>query len=270
VADRIPAHPQFYPLSSTDSADFKEYHTVRSASEEPHAMAADGLSFADSISFDFPSVDFHALRDAERRFEVWTYEVAKRSFDVAFASLVLLVALPIWFAVAVLVATTSAGPVFFRQQRCGRNGRPFTCYKFRTMVVDAEQQRNGLLVLNEASGPVFKIRRDPRVTRVGRWLRKASIDEVPQLINVLRGEMSVVGPRPPIVAEVEKYSEFQRRRLAVKPGLTCLWQISGRSNLGFEEWVALDLEYIERQGFWYDIGLVLRTIPAVLTGRGAC
>jgi lipopolysaccharide/colanic/teichoic acid biosynthesis glycosyltransferase len=165
---------------------------------------------------------------------------------------------------------TSPGPILFRQTRLGRAGQPFTCYKFRSMTVSAESEKADLLHLNEANGPVFKVRNDPRMTRAGKWLRRLSIDELPQLINVLVGEMSLVGPRPPLPDEVAKYEPRQRGRLAVKPELTCIWQVSGRSNIGFEEWIELDLEYIRKRGIWLDVTLIVLTIPAVLRARGAC
>jgi lipopolysaccharide/colanic/teichoic acid biosynthesis glycosyltransferase len=197
------------------------------------------------------------------------YLRAKRVFDV-FLACVLAVALsPIWLAAALAVRLTSEGPVLYRQTRVGQNGATFTCYKFRTMVHDAEERRLHLVSMNEASGPVFKIRRDPRLTRVGSWLRKSSIDELPQLWNVLRGEMSLVGPRPPLPEEVATYTSYQMGRLTVPPGLTCLWQVSGRSTIGFDEWVELDMQYIRQRSFLYDLLLILLTIPAVLTGRGA-
>jgi exopolysaccharide biosynthesis polyprenyl glycosylphosphotransferase len=214
-----------------------------------------------------------ASRQAPAMFDVAadsrTYAIAKRLFDVIFALLALVLISPLCIVVSVLIWATSPGPVIYRQTRLGRGGRPFTCLKFRSMVRDADDHKTHLLVQNEATGPVFKLRRDPRVTTVGRWLRKWSIDELPQLINVLAGNMSIVGPRPPLPSEVEHYTPEQRRRLAVKPGLTCLWQVSGRSLVGFEEWVRLDLEYIARRTFWLDLVLVVRTIPAVLLGRGA-
>ena len=197
------------------------------------------------------------------------YAAAKRMFDVLFAILLLVVTAPALLIAAMFIGCTSRGPVIFRQTRCGRGGQLFTCYKLRTMVVGAERRRAEVLPLNEASGPVFKARNDPRITAVGRWLRKTSIDELPQLVNVLRGEMTIVGPRPPIPEEVVQYRPWELRRLAVKPGLTCLWQVSGRSEIGFEQWVALDLEYIRRRSFWYDLQIVARTAPAVLSGRGA-
>ena len=197
------------------------------------------------------------------------YEAGKRLFDVLLALTLLGISFPLLVLAAILVRCTSAGPVVFRQTRCGRHGQTFTCLKLRTMYVDAERRKGELMHLNEVDGPVFKLRNDPRVTPVGRWLRKASLDELPQLFNVVAGQMSIVGPRPPLPEEVVQYSTLARQRLEVKPGLTCLWQVSGRSMIGFEQWMALDLEYIRRRGFWFDLQIVLRTVPAVLTGRGA-
>lgn len=201
--------------------------------------------------------------------EPGAYLVAKRLFDIAFAVSLLVFTLPLWLLTALAITLTSRGPVFFKQTRCGRNGDLFTVYKFRTMVADAEQRKAELLHLNEVGGKAFKIQRDPRITPVGRWLRKLSIDELPQLLNVIKGEMSVVGPRAPLPAEVANYTEHEMNRLAVTPGLTCLWQVSGRSNVSWEQWVEMDLEYIRRRGFWYDLVLVVLTVPAVVTGRGA-
>jgi len=173
--------------------------------------------------------------------------------------------------VAVAIKLTSPGPVFFRQQRSGLNGRPFTMLKFRSMVTDAEQRRHELEVLNEMSGPVFKVTHDPRVTPIGRLLRKFSLDELPQLLNVARGDMSLVGPRPLPVDEVRRFDELaHRRRLSVKPGITCLWQISGRNNVtDFKDWVRLDLEYIDNWSLWLDLRILARTVPVVLLGTGA-
>jgi len=173
--------------------------------------------------------------------------------------------------VAVVVKLTSPGPVFFRQQRSGLNGKPFTLYKFRTMVTNAEQLKHELAAMNEMSGPVFKLTDDPRITRCGRILRKFSVDEWPQFYNVLRGEMSLVGPRPLPVDEVKRFNDLaHRRRLSVKPGLTCLWQISGRNNVKeFKDWVRLDLEYIDNWSLWLDLKILFRTVPVVLVGNGA-
>jgi exopolysaccharide biosynthesis polyprenyl glycosylphosphotransferase len=193
----------------------------------------------------------------------------KRSVDVAIASVLLLIGLPVVVAIAALIKVTSTGGVLFRQTRCGLNGRQFTLYKFRTMVQDAHSRREELLHLNEMDGPAFKLRRDPRVTWLGRFLRKFSLDELPQLWNVLRGDMSLVGPRPPIPEEVAQYTRWQRRRLSMKPGLTCLWQISGRNNVDFNRWMELDLEYIDHWSPMLDFKILMKTIPVVLTGRGA-
>lgn len=203
------------------------------------------------------------------RAEPLGYLVAKRIIDVVGAGAALLVAAPIMLPVALVIKLDSSGPVFFRQYRLGKDGRPFLFYKFRSMTVAAPDIRDSLLEQNEASGPVFKIRRDPRITRVGRIIRKCSIDELPQLLHVLTGKMSLVGPRPPIPAEVEHYEPWQTERLAVKPGLTCIWQVSGRSDISFDDWVRLDIQYVRTRNLWLDIKLLLLTIPAVLTGRGA-
>jgi exopolysaccharide biosynthesis polyprenyl glycosylphosphotransferase len=184
--------------------------------------------------------------------------------------LLLLFSVPL-LLVGLLIKITSRGPVFFKQQRAGLNGKPFTIYKFRTMVTNAEQLKHELARLNEMSGPVFKVTNDPRVTPVGQFLRKFSIDEFPQLFNVLRGEMSLVGPRPLPVDEVKRFDDVaHRRRLSVKPGLTCLWQVSGRNDVSdFEDWVRLDLEYIDNWSLWLDLKILLKTVPIVVTGAGA-
>ena len=196
--------------------------------------------------------------------------LAKRLMDIAVSTMMLMVALPIMLLIALLLKLAEGGGrVFFTQTRCGLNGRRFTLYKFRTMVEGAESQRSALDHLNEMSGPVFKVKRDPRVTPVGRWLRRLSLDELPQLWNVLKGDMSLVGPRPPVPQEVSQYQRWQRRRLSMRPGLTCLWQIEGRNELDFDRWVELDLEYIDSWSPLLDIKILLKTIPVVLTGKGA-
>jgi len=196
-------------------------------------------------------------------------QTVKPVLDTVLAVLLLVATLPFWIAIAVAVKLDSPGPAFHVQDRLGLNGRRFRFYKFRSMYLDAERRQQELTALNEMDGPVFKIRNDPRVTRVGRLLRRTSLDELPQLINVIRGEMSLVGPRPPLPREVERYSLQDRVRLTVKPGLTCLWQVSGRSNSSFPQWMALDREYVKRICFWVDLTILLRTIWAVLSCRGA-
>lgn len=197
--------------------------------------------------------------------------VAKRLLDFTGAVVLLVLFSPLMLAAALAVRCSSRGPVIFRQVRAGKHGKPFTMYKLRTMVSDAEMRHAELLAHNQMSGPVFKIDKDPRVTPIGRWLRKWSVDEFPQLINVVNGHMSLVGPRPLPVYEVEKFeNSAQRRRLSVKPGLTCLWQIGGRNEVSdFQQWVELDLRYIDNWSIWLDIYILLKTIPAVILGRGA-
>lgn len=193
----------------------------------------------------------------------------KRFTDLFFATLALLVLAPLLLATALAVKLTSPGPVLFKQWRTGENGREFLLWKFRSMRVGAESERDDLNHLDATDGPVFKIHEDPRLTMVGRFIRRASIDELPQLWNVLRSDMSLVGPRPPIPSEVEEYTNWESQRLAVKPGITCIWQVSGRSELDFETWVRMDIEYIEEWSLWFDLKLLARTIPTVLSGRGA-
>ena len=193
----------------------------------------------------------------------------KRAIDILGSVLGLGLLSPLMLAAAAAVKLTSQGPVFYTSWRSGVRGRPFRFYKFRTMCVDADARREELLELNEASGPVFKITGDPRVTWIGRFLRKTSIDELPQLWNVLKGDMSLVGPRPPIPKETTFYTPWQRRRLEGKGGLTCIWQVSGRSNVDFEDWVRMDIHYLERRSFGKDLLILLETIPAVFSCRGA-
>ena len=192
----------------------------------------------------------------------------KGIFDRVLSFILLIVLLPLFLVVAILIKLTSRGTIFFRQVRCGVNGRRFMFYKFRTMVEDAEKRKNELTRLN-IKKIVFKITEDPRITRVGWFLRKTSIDELPQLLNVLKGDMSFVGPRPPVPQEVGLYEDWQRRRLSMKPGLTCLWQIQGRAELDFDDWMKLDLEYIDTWSLLLDMKILLKTIPAVLSTKGA-
>jgi exopolysaccharide biosynthesis polyprenyl glycosylphosphotransferase len=195
--------------------------------------------------------------------------VVKRAIDLALALLLTLLTLPIQLVAALAIKLTSRGPVFFRQVRCGLNGRTFTLLKFRTMEADAEGRLPEIAHLNEMSGPVFKAARDPRLTFVGRILRRLSIDELPQLWNVVVGDMSLVGPRPPLPEEVARYEPWQRRRLSMAPGLTCLWQVSGRSEVDFDRWMELDLKYIDTWSPILDLKILMKTVPAVLSGKGA-
>ncbi len=197
------------------------------------------------------------------------YETAKRLFDIVCSLLALIVLSPVFAVTSVLIKAEDGGSPFFSQTRVGKDGKRFKMYKFRSMCVDAEEKLKELQAMNEADGPVFKIEKDPRITKIGSFIRKTSIDELPQLINILKGDMSIVGPRPPLENEVQEYNAHQRRRLAVKPGLTCYWQCSGRSNIAFDQWVELDLKYIRERGFFKDIEIILRTIPAVLFHKGA-
>ena len=200
--------------------------------------------------------------NAERR-------VLKRLLDIGAASAALWLLFPFLLAVAALVKLTSQGTVFFRQQRVGLHGKKFHMLKFRSMVANAEALRANLETRNEQAGPVFKMKQDPRVTPLGRVLRKYSIDELPQLVNVLRGDMTLVGPRPPVPQEVAKYEPWQRRRLSVPPGLTCLWQVSGRNEIAFQDWMYMDLQYIDHWSMGKDLNLLLKTVPVVMTGRGS-
>lgn len=194
----------------------------------------------------------------------------KRVMDILISVLMLVMGFPFFLLVSLLIKLSDGGPVFFRQTRVGLSGRPFQMLKFRSMVVDAEEKRAALLEKNRnREGVTFKLENDPRVTWIGRWLRRSSVDEMPQLWNVIKGEMSLVGPRPPLPYEVLQYGPLERKRLKVKPGLTCLWQVNGRSDLSFSHQVLLDIAYINNRSFRLDVEILMRTIPVVLTGRGA-
>jgi exopolysaccharide biosynthesis polyprenyl glycosylphosphotransferase len=195
--------------------------------------------------------------------------IAKRVFDFTAALFLLILLAPVMVLIAILIRIDSHGPAIFRQTRCGKDGKPFTFLKFRGMVNNAESLLPGIEHLNEAQGPIFKIREDPRITRVGKFIRRTSLDELPQLFNVLKGEMSLVGPRPPIPSEVLKYEPWQRNRLLATPGLTGLWQVSGRSELSFDEMVRLDIDYIEQWNLRLDISILFRTVAAVAKSEGA-
>ncbi len=213
--------------------------------------------------YGFPLLEFETFPARE-----WQLFI-KRVMDIALSVTLLVLFAPMMIIAAVAIKLDSRGPVLFKQVRSGLNGRKFTLYKFRTMVVGAEMKKRELEKMNEMDGPVFKIRHDPRITRVGAILRKTSIDELPQLFNVLKGDMSIVGPRPPLPVEVELYKMWQRRRLSLKPGLTCIWQVSGRNKIQFEKWMEMDLEYIDKWSLWLDLKILFKTVFVVLFGYGA-
>ncbi|HYE74229.1 MAG TPA: sugar transferase [Blastocatellia bacterium] len=209
----------------------------------------------------------HSL--AKPRLKVW-HRAVKRTFDILIALALLPLLLPIFLLVAIVIKLDSSGPVFFIQKRIGYKRRRFQLYKFRTMVAGAEEMLKEIEHLNEKEWPIFKIKNDPRMTRVGKWLRRTSIDELPQFINVIKGDLSLVGPRPMSVRDVMGLGEdWPERRFSVKPGMTGLWQVSGRSNLSFNQWMQLDLEYVDKWSFALDLKILLKTIPAVISGEGA-
>ena len=254
----VSAHHPALPRVRSHSGGFANGHA------RPHLSApttwrapGEGASTPAILPFETPTDEGIYLR------------AGKRIVDVLGASLALVVLAPLILVLSIIIRITTHGPVFYRSKRIGRGGREFTFYKLRSMVKDAHARRDHLTHLNEADGPVFKIARDPRITSIGRFMRSTSLDEVPQFWNVLRGDMSLVGPRPPIPEEVAQYEPWQLRRLDVRPGLTCLWQISGRSRIGFQEWMRLDLEYIRHRSLRLDVKILLRTIPAVLSREGA-
>ena len=211
-----------------------------------------------------------SIKIAVWRFTVRTSYFLKRFFDIVLSLLALTILSPLCLLVAILIKLTSPGPIFFVHTRVGKYGRHFRFYKFRSMYVDAEKRKAELMSQNQsADGVIFKMKNDPRITSIGRLLRRTSFDEVPQFLNVLFGDMSLVGPRPPLPSEVNLYTLDDRKRLNVRPGLTCLWQISGRSDIPFKQQVRLDQQYILTSGVWSDLKILLRTIPAIMSGRGA-
>lgn len=197
------------------------------------------------------------------------YEKIKRFFDICLSSAALVVLSPLLLVIAILIYLEDKGPVIYSQTRIGKDGRAFKLYKFRSMCVDADEKLKDLQELNERDGPVFKIRDDPRVTKVGKFIRKTCIDELPQLVNIIKGDMSIVGPRPPLPNEVEQYNSYQKQRLLVVPGLTCYWQIQKGEETTFDEWVELDLKYIKERSILLDFRLILLTFKVILSGKGA-
>lgn len=215
------------------------------------------------------SAQVHDSLVLSRRWNQPLQVTCKRLLDVIGSSLLLAVLSPLFLVLAVAVKLSSVGPVFYHWKVMGRNGRPFTGYKFRSMVVNADQLKEQLKELNEMSGPMFKLTHDPRITRMGSWMRRYSLDELPQLYSVLKGDMSLVGPRPPLVTEYAEFTDYQKRKLAVKPGITCLWQVNGRNQINdFDEWVRLDLQYIRVWSLGLDFKILLKTLGAVFAGSG--
>ena len=197
------------------------------------------------------------------------YEVIKRTIDIVCSFVGILVLSPLFIVIAIIIKLTSKGPVFFSQKRVGKHGREFDMYKFRSMVVNAEELKEKLAAQNEMSGPMFKMKDDPRVTKVGKFIRKTSIDELPQLWNILKGDMSLVGPRPSLPKEVAQFEDWMYKRLDVKPGLTCYWQVSGRNNIDFEDWMKLDIRYVKERNLWIDIKLIFKTVGVLFGDKNA-
>ena len=210
-------------------------------------------------------VEFDKIDENKKRI----YEISKRAIDIIGAGSGLLLLSPVIAIVACAVKFTSKGPVFFSQKRVGKNGELFDMYKFRSMVVNAEELKEKLAHQNEMSGPMFKMKDDPRVTKVGKFIRKTSLDELPQLWNVLKGDMSLVGPRPSLPKEVAQFEKWMYKRLSVKPGLTCFWQVSGRNNIDFEDWMKLDIKYVDERNFWIDIKLIFKTVLVLFGDKNA-
>ena len=207
--------------------------------------------------------------ESESSMEFSLYEVIKRLIDVVCSFMGVLLLSPLFIIIAIIIKMTSKGPVFFSQKRVGKNGKEFDMYKFRSMVVNAEELKEKLAAKNEMSGPMFKMKDDPRVTKVGKFIRKTSIDELPQLWNVLKGDMSLVGPRPSLPKEVAQFENWMYKRLEVKPGLTCYWQVNGRNNIDFEDWMKLDIKYVNERSTWIDIKLIFKTIGVLFGDKNA-
>ena len=229
----------------------------------PDVPRAGTIEVAQMTGYDLPMIGMRRTPTSEGSL------LLKRLLDLGGALVGIILLSPIMLATAIAIKATDRGPIIFSQVRSGRNGRKFRMHKFRSMVVNAEKLKKELEKFNEMDGPVFKMKHDPRITRVGRFIRKTSIDELPQLFNVLVGEMSLVGPRPPLPSEVAQYKPWQRRRLSVKPGITGPWQVSGRNEIDFEEWMRMDLEYIDNWSLWLDLRIIFMTIPVVLIHKGA-
>jgi lipopolysaccharide/colanic/teichoic acid biosynthesis glycosyltransferase len=217
------------------------------------------------------ATNWESFLPARARTQGWkVQQIVKRIMDVVIASILLVLLTPVFLAVALVVGLTSDGPIFYQWRALGKNGRPFIGHKFRTMVVNADELKALLADRNEMTGPVFKVRKDPRITKPGAFLRKYSLDELPQLWSVIKGDMSLVGPRPPTADEFVQYEPRHRGKLSVIPGITCIWQVSGRNDIqSFEKWMELDRQYIQNWNLWLDVRILLATLPAVLSARGA-
>lgn len=218
---------------------------------------------------EFSEKGVHTVEDSSSNSESVTYIITKRLLDIVCSFMGLLFLSPIFLIVAIAIKIESKGPIIFKQERVGKNGKHFYMYKFRSMVINAEELKAKLEKQNEMSGPMFKIKKDPRVTKVGRFIRKTSIDELPQLVNILRGEMSIVGPRPSLPKEVAQFDDWMMKRLDVEPGLTCFWQVSGRNNIGFKEWMQMDVYYAENRNLKMDIKLILKTVRVLFGDSNA-
>lgn len=213
-------------------------------------------------------IDRNNMQEVYRR-KSSTYKAMKRLGDILLSGAALICLSPVFLITAIAIRLEDGGPALFVQTRAGKDMKPFKIYKFRSMHVNADEKLAELLKENEQTGHAFKINNDPRITKVGKFIRKVSIDELPQLINIIKGDMSIVGPRPILIWQMEECNDYERQRLIVQPGLTCYWQIGGRANIKWEKWVELDLDYIENMGFWTDIKMIARTIPAVFDREGA-
>lgn len=263
---------QPWPVEALDSvASVPHLSIVGGTAPTVSGVHGHGIAASDRVENFRAQIDWDSYLPARAFTGSWKLQqYAKRAIDIV-VSLTLLIALsPAFLLMAALVKLTSRGPVFYEFRVLGRNARRIVAYKFRTMVANADQLKPDLLRHNEMRGPAFKMRDDPRITSVGRWLRKFSLDELPQLFSVLIGDMSLVGPRPPFAEEFVQYKSWQWGRLAVTPGITCIWQVTGRSDIrDFNDWAALDAEYIKKWNIWLDLKILLMTIPAVLRGKGA-
>ena len=215
-------------------------------------------------------VNFEETLQSEGKTSRTSYDITKRSIDFLCSFLGVIILSPVFIIVALLIKIDSKGPVIFKQERVGLRGKTFYMYKFRSMVVNAEELKDKLQKQNEMSGPMFKMKEDPRITKVGKFIRRTSIDELPQLFNVLKGEMSLVGPRPSLPKEVKEFEDWMNKRLEVKPGLTCYWQVSGRNSIGFEEWMKLDCKYVDDRNTWLDLKLIFKTFFVLFGDEHAC